>query len=111
MNEISEEVRQILGDLLKDIRTGAPLPAMAPMPIKAIVAEAVRYLQGQKRKGPRPRPKRELPVTTGSFVRVNLRVPAEQVATFRELARQARKDFRRSRFELKGTGLAAGRNA
>lgn len=94
MNGISEEVRQILADLLKDIRTGAPLPAMAPLPIKAIVAEAVRYLQGQKRIGPRARPKRKLPVAPGSFVRVSLRVPAGQVATFRELARQARKDFR-----------------
>jgi hypothetical protein len=99
MRENSDEVRQILADLLEDIRTGAPLPVLAPVPIEAIVAEAVRYLQGQKRKGPRACPKRKFPVTPGSFVRVNLRVPAEQVATFKELARQARKHLRRAKSE------------
>lgn len=99
MSKISEEVRQILADLLEDIRKGAPLPVLAPVPIEAIVAEAVRYLQGQKRKGPRARPKRKPSANPGGFVRVNLRVPAEQVATFKELARQARKDFRQRESE------------
>jgi len=99
MNKISEEVRQILADLLEDIRSGAPPPASRPMPIKAIVTEAVRYLQGLRRKGPRTRPKQKHAANPGSFVRVSLRVPAEQVETFRELARQARKDFRQRESE------------